>query len=779
MDIKIDKIKKIIKEHNLGRYLFYGNFGIEKENIRVDKDGKLVNKDFPITFGNKLHNPYLTNDFAESQIEMITPVLDSLEDSLSFLENIHDIVDEEFGDDYLWPQSTPPILPDESEIEIAKYDNSPNGLKARKYREQLAKSYGKKKQMISGIHYNFSFKDEFLTLLYKYYDEEISYNDFKNKIYLKISRGFLKYRWLILYLMGSNPVTHCSYGKPCVEKEIYNNEEFFGFNKGISFRNGLCGYKNKREFFVNYDRLDSYIQSLDKIINSGAIQNEKEYYSSIRIKSNNGTLDNLKTVGISYLEVRILDLNPLNKLGIDINSLYLMQSFLMGLFLMDDNHIYSKKEKSIADDNHYLVANFGRKKDLLINDYNGKKISINDYSLKIVNSCKDLINDLTNNNQSKDALEYSLKLISNPKLLPSQIIFDMVLDKGFVNYSIDLAKKYSDSSYKNRFLLKGHEDMELSTQILLKESIKRGIRIDIIDHIENFITLENNGKKEYIKQATKTSLDSYITFLMMENKVVSKHLLKEKRITVPLGKSYDDFNMALEDFELFKNKSIVIKPKSTNFGIGITIFKESYSYDDYKLALNRAFKHDKTVLVENFVMGKEYRFLVIGDEVVGILHRVPANVTGDGIKTIRELVNLKNKNPLRGKGYKTPLEKISLGEAEKLFLKSQNLDFDYIPKKNETIYLRENSNISTGGDSIDFTDDISDEFKKIAVKSAKAAGAVICGVDMMIEDISNNPENNYSIIEINFNPAIHIHTFPFVGKNRKPAEKILKLLKLI
>ena len=170
-------------------------------------------------------------------------------------------------------------------------------------------------------------------------------------------------------------------------------------------------------------------------------------------------------------------------------------------------------------------------------------------------------------------------------------------------------------------------------------------------------------------------------------------------------------------------------------------------------------------------------FLVIDKEVPGILRRVPANVTGNGINTISELVKIKNKDPLRGKGYKTPLEKISLGIAEEMFLKQTNRTFSDIPEKEEVVYLRENSNISTGGDSVDFTDDIPDNYKKIAVESAKAVGAKICGVDMIINDINKqDPKNNYSIIEANFNPAIHIHSFPYIGKNRKIADKILNAL---
>ncbi|MDO5517468.1 MAG: bifunctional glutamate--cysteine ligase GshA/glutathione synthetase GshB, partial [Clostridium sp.] len=324
----------------------------------------------------------------------------------------------------------------------------------------------------------------------------------------------------------------------------------------------------------------------------------------------------------------------------------------------------------------------------------------------------------------------------------------------------------------------GYEYLELSTQILMKEAIKRGIKVDVLDKSENFIRLEKDDKVEYVKQATKTSKDNYVTVLVMENKSVTKKVLREHNIRVPEGievNSMEEAQVSAKDYEF---KPIVIKPKSTNFGTGISIFSEGTSAENILKAFEIAFKHDNTVLLEEFIKGKEYRFLVIDDKVAGILHRVPANVKGDGIKSIRELVAIKNEDPLRGYHYVTPLEKINLDENAELFLKNQHKDFEYVPHKDEVVYLRENSNISTGGDSIDYTDDIPQKFKDIAVNASKAVGARICGVDMMLEDYRD--ENcDYGIIELNFNPAIHIHCYPYKGKERKIGEEVLKVLGFI
>ncbi len=328
-------------------------------------------------------------------------------------------------------------------------------------------------------------------------------------------------------------------------------------------------------------------------------------------------------------------------------------------------------------------------------------------------------------------------------------------------------------------MLKGYERLELSTQLVIEEALKRGIEVEVLDWNDNFIRLRKGDKTEYVKQATRTSKDTYIAPLIMENKDVTKIVLRENKLSVPDGITILEIEEGVKNFYKFSGSDVVVKPKSTNFGKGVVILKHPYSEEDFKNAIEQAFNYDSSIMIEEFVQGKEYRFLVIGDEVAAVLHRVPANIIGNGINTIEELVAEKNKDPLRGKGYVTPLEKITLGQVEKEYLAFFGKNFSTIPNKNEIVYLRENSNISTGGDSIDFTDEIHDEYKSIAIKAAKSVGAKICGADIIIQDIKVNPhKSNYSIIELNFNPALHIHDFPYKGNNRHVEGKVLDLLEL-
>ncbi len=327
------------------------------------------------------------------------------------------------------------------------------------------------------------------------------------------------------------------------------------------------------------------------------------------------------------------------------------------------------------------------------------------------------------------------------------------------------------------FITPGHDDLELSTQILINEAMNRNIKVEVLDRKENFIRLIKDDKVEYVKQATKTSADTYISPLIMENKQLTKTILAEHGIRVPRGSLYCDIEQAFSAYHIFAGMDIVIKPNNTNYGVGITILERNSSAANFRQALNDAFSLDASVIIEEFISGKEYRFLIINNKVIAVLHREAANVTGDGIHTIRELIDEKNKHPFRGTGYKKPLEKIKAGSIEALFLESHGKDFSSVPQNGEKVFLRKNSNISTGGDSIDYTDSVSAAYKEIAIKSAATVGAKICGADIIIRDLQAEPDmNNYGVIELNFNPAIHIHSYPYKGKNRHAEKKILDLL---
>lgn len=319
------------------------------------------------------------------------------------------------------------------------------------------------------------------------------------------------------------------------------------------------------------------------------------------------------------------------------------------------------------------------------------------------------------------------------------------------------------------------EALELSTQVLIAEARQRGVEAEILDVDDNFIVLRRDGRTEYVKQATRTSADTYISALLMENKEVTKKVLRAAGLRVPAGGKYRSLATALEDYPTYRGRKIVIKPNSTNFGEGVAILDAGAELPHYRAALEAAFVLDASVLVEEFVDGREFRFLVIGGQTRAVLHRIPANVRGDGRVTIGELVEEKNRHPHRGEGYRKPLERIRLDAIELAFLAGQGLTPESVPAAGTVVFLRKNSNISTGGASIDFTDTMPAIYRRWAEQATAAIGAAICGLDMIIPDFAAEGPI-YSILELNFNPALHIHDFPAEGENRHVERHVLDLL---
>lgn len=743
-----------------------GLFGLEKENIRVDQAGNLALTPHPEVFGNKLKHPYITTDFSESQVEMITPPLPEIGQAIGFLETIHDIVSLELKDEYLWPQSIPPILPSDQYIPIANYDEYEK--EAREYREFLAEKYGSKNQLFSGIHFNFSYSEKLLELLYRNNNQSISFDNFKDEVYLKTARQMLRLRWLYILLFGDSPVVDPSFELQCkmAPYPIENNVI------ALSIRNSCFGYQNYDDLFPDYNSVTNYKSSINQMIQDEKLAAAKELYSPVRPKF-------LRDPDhISYLEFRFIDIDPLTKAGVSVEALRFLHALALYGLLTDEPDHFDAEAQAEANRYHTGVALYGLNTDPCFVDGDGERYNIWHKAETIIKEIPVVFGRLEiDQSEYLNSLNQAIKLVENPKQRKVYEVLKGIVKMGYIPYHIEKAQQYLNESRKASYNFHGLEDMELSTQLLLREAVKRGVSFEILDRKENFVRFSKNGNIQYVKQATKTSLDNYASILAMENKLVTKKILEEHGIRVPKGLEYTSADAAKADFLIHRGKPVVIKPNQTNFGFGITILKENANKLSYCRAIDIAFEFDETILIEEFIAGKEFRFFVIGDEVVGILHRVPANVTGDGSRTVSELVELKNLDPLRGKGYRTPLEKIQLGEAEAMFLKPQNMDFNTIPDSGEVVYLRENSNISTGGDSIDFTDDIPDSYKQIAVKAAKALNVVITGLDMMIPDTTKEAtEDNYVIIELNFNPAIHIHCHPFHGKNRRLNEKLLKAL---
>lgn len=744
--------KKMLVNDRVKPYLLKARYGIEKESKRVDLSGNLAKTDHPKSISLGDEHPYIQRDFSELQMEIITPVSETLEELFNYLAAIHDVAYRSMGkNEMLWPLSMPPQLPEKEEhIVIAKLKNVENV----RYRQTLSNSYGRRKQMICGVHFNFEFGDELIQALFNSQSEIKDFREFKTEIYLKATRNYLHYRWLVTYFYGASPFS---------EKNFFVEDSL---NEAVrSIRSSKYGYTNSDDVQVSYSSIQNYITDLSSMVKSGLLSAEKEFYSPVRLRGGHNVSD-LANHGVNYIELRNIDLNPFETYGISHEQAEFLHLFLIYLIWKDEGAICDEWVK-MGDAYNDIVAL----------EHPLEHTQFETKAKNIIDEMEYLV-EILNLTISDTLFVHLREMLMNPSKTLAGRLYEESEKSSQSEVATSIAKENYKKSWDKPYQLSGFTDMELSTQILMFDAIQQGIQVEILDRQDQFLKLQLKDHVEYVKNGNMTSKDSYVSTLIMENKTVTKKILQQHGFRVPKGEEFQTIEQALRSYDLFYSKPFVVKPKTTNYGLGISIFKEGANYEDYQKAITLAFKEDSSILIEEFIKGTEYRFFVLDDKVYAVLLRVPANVKGDGKNTIEELVIQKNRDPLRGRDHRTPLESIQLGELENLMLKGQGYGMDSIPKNDEIIYLRENSNISTGGDSIDVTDQIPEDYKKIAVDAVSALGVKICGIDFIIEntEVPAANENAYGIIEANFNPSMYMHIYPYKGESRRLTMHILHYL---
>ncbi|MDP4092820.1 MAG: cyanophycin synthetase [Bacillota bacterium] len=311
-----------------------------------------------------------------------------------------------------------------------------------------------------------------------------------------------------------------------------------------------------------------------------------------------------------------------------------------------------------------------------------------------------------------------------------------------------------------------------STRAIYEEAKKRGIPITRIGN-DSLLQLGYGINSRRI-QASMTDAPSCISVDVAGNKYLTKQILMENKISVPYGDiAYSEDNAL--DIACEMGYPLAVKPLDANQGKGVTV--DIQNNDQLIAAYREALKFSKAVMVERFIKGKDYRVLVVGDKVAAVSERRPPCVVGDGKLSVRELVDELNKDPLRGEDHEKPLTKVKLDEAAGLVLSKQGIGEGYIPKKGETIILRQNGNLSTGGTASDCTDIIHPNNINIAVKAVKALGLDIAGVDIITDDISAPlNQSNGAVIEVNAAPGLRMHLSPTQGKPRNIASDILDFM---
>jgi len=279
------------------------------------------------------------------------------------------------------------------------------------------------------------------------------------------------------------------------------------------------------------------------------------------------------------------------------------------------------------------------------------------------------------------------------------------------------------------------------------------------------------GSKQRRIQAAETDRSSAIAESIAQDKELTKKLLDAGGVPVPLGRPVADADDAwAAACEI--GVPVVVKPQDGNQGKGISV--NLATREQVLAAYRAAAEVSDDVLVERFLPGHDYRMLVIGDKLIAAARREPPLVVGDGVQTVRQLVDQVNSDPRRGTGHATSLTKIRFDDIALARLAEQGYAADSVPPKGVRVILRNNANLSTGGTATDVTDDVHPEMAASAVAAAQMVGLDVCGIDVVCDTVLKPlQEQGGGIVEVNAAPGLRMHLSPSFGKGRKVGEAIV------
>ncbi len=448
--------------------------GVEKESLRVTASGSLVNSQHPAMLGSALMHPQITTDANEALLEFVTdPDIDN-EKVIQQLEALHTFTYQKIHAEQLWPSSMPCNLDGNPHIQTAEYGSSNKGRLKSVYRSGLGLRYGRL-LTIAGVHYNFSVSDELWEWLRQYHNSRLSLSDFKTQGYFHLSRNFLRYFWLLLYLFGASPSVCCSLiGKRKHSLQHFNGDESTLYSPyATSLRMSDLGFKSKAQdsLTMTYNCLESYIKTLcgaitqphpnfmDKGVknaqgnyqqlNNSLLQIENEFYSVIRpkrtsIKEEVGLLA-LADRGIEYIEVRCLDIDPYEPTGISIQKMHFLDTFL-NYCLLADSPALSQQEHINIKYNQQLTASQGRKPGLTLRD-NHQQRSLQEWASSLLvdmGHVAILLDKASGTQHYSDSIVKAGQKVEQPSLTPSaKMLHDMqVGGMSFTQFSMMLSNQH-------------------------------------------------------------------------------------------------------------------------------------------------------------------------------------------------------------------------------------------------------------------------------------------------------------------------------------------------
>lgn len=504
--------------------LIHGLKGIEKESLRINRDGSISLSPHPVQLGAALTHPNITTDYSEALLELITPALSDGTEVLHSLTDLHKYVCANINDELLLAASMPVGDLRDPAIPIAEYGSSNVGKMKHIYRQGLSYRYGRCMQVIAGIHFNYSLPEQFWPEYQQFVKHTGDLQSFTTGAYMGMIRNLQRYGWLILYLFGSSPAVGKSFidSRNSVYSDTLQNFDEHSYYKpfATSLRMSEIGYLNPVQsmFHISFNSIEEYVRDLGSAttipylgyertgakvgdqyqqLNTHFLQIENEYYTPVRPKQPTRPaerpLQALGSRGIQYIEIRSVDVDVFEPAGIAIETTRFLEA--LSLFcLFQPNAGHDLKQLDEISNNALSVANRGRDSRLKLLD-NGHEIPLRQWALTLCEQMREICEILDNGNADipyTHALHQQIETIRHPELTASarmlsamraqkMSITELVLQKSR-EYTRYFQNAALDAAVKRNF------DLQVKTSLAQQKQLDATDEIPFDKYLSNYFS---------------------------------------------------------------------------------------------------------------------------------------------------------------------------------------------------------------------------------------------------------------------------------------------------
>ena len=517
------RIKGLIDE-SLQSLIIHGLKGIEKEGLRMTREGAISRSPHPVKLGSALTHPHITTDYSEALLELITPAVSDASEMLGFLTDLHQYVCTNLGDEILLAASMPVGDLRDSAIPIARYGSSNVGRMKHIYRRGLSYRYGRCMQVIAGIHFNYSLPEQFWPQYRQFMGHAGNLQSFTTDAYMGMIRNLQRYGWLVLYLFGASPAVskHFVDHRNSAHSHTLRKWDETSYYKpyATSLRMSEIGYVNPVQamFHVSFNSLEDYIRDLGRAtsipyldyervgakvgdhyrqLNTHFLQIENEYYTSVRpkqpTKPNERPLQALRSRGIQYIELRSLDIDIFEPTGISIETTRFLEAFSL-LCLLRQNPGHDLKQYGEMNHNALSVANRGRDPALKLWE-DGREVSLQDWALRLCAAMQEICEVLDNGEDDKPytrALRKQIETIRQPELTASARVLALMREEKLSITGLTLQKSQEYTRLFQKMSLqasvKRSFDSQVEASLAQQQQLDTALEIPFDKYLNNYFS---------------------------------------------------------------------------------------------------------------------------------------------------------------------------------------------------------------------------------------------------------------------------------------------------